>query len=122
MDVKGLALIETLSKRFNNSLFPRCIRGLIVGKSASGKTILLLNFLLRPRWLDYNSLYVFGISLFQLNIVFSKRLSRNNFQRKLLLVCSIIKLKNEFEYFTNKPTRRNGQKPNKQVRYRMQVL
>jgi len=65
MDVKDLAWNETLSKRFNNSLFPRSIPGLIVGKSASGKTTLLLNFLLRPAWLDYNNLYVFGKSLFQ---------------------------------------------------------
>jgi len=65
MDVKDLAWNETLSKRFNNSLFPRSIRDLIVGKSASGKTTLLLNFLLRPGWLDYNNLYVFGKSLFQ---------------------------------------------------------
>jgi len=36
MDVKDLALNETLSNRFNNSFFPRSIRGLIVGKSASG--------------------------------------------------------------------------------------
>jgi len=65
MDVKGLTWNETLSKRFNNSLFPRSIRGLTVGKSASGKTTLLLNFLLRPGWLDYNNPYVFGKSLFQ---------------------------------------------------------
>jgi len=60
MDIKGLAWNETSSKRFNNALFPRSIRGLVVGQSASGKTTLLLNFLLRPGWLDYNSLYVFG--------------------------------------------------------------
>jgi len=83
MDVKDLAWNETLSRRFNNSLFARSIRGLIVGKSASGKTTLLLNFLLRPGWLDYNILYVFRKACFNLNIVFSKRLSRNNFPRKL---------------------------------------
>ena len=65
MDVKDLAWNETMSKRFNNPLFPRSIRGLIVGKSGCGKTTLLLNFLLRPGWLDYNNLNVFGKSLFQ---------------------------------------------------------
>jgi len=29
------------------------------------KTMLLLNLLLRPGWLDYDKLYVFGKSLFQ---------------------------------------------------------
>jgi len=65
MDIKDLAWNETLNKRFNNSLFPRSLRGLIVGKSGSGKTTLLLNLLLRPGWLDYDNLYVFGKSLFQ---------------------------------------------------------
>lgn len=65
MDIKDLAWNETQSKRFNNSLLPRSIRGLIVGKSNCGKTTLLLNFLLRPGWLDYNNLMVFGKSLFQ---------------------------------------------------------
>ena len=46
-------------------LLPRSITGLIVGKSWCGKTTPLLNLLLRPGWLDYNKLYVFGKSLFQ---------------------------------------------------------
>ena len=40
-------------------------RGLIIGKSGCGKTTLLLNLLLRPNWLDFNHLQVFGKSLFQ---------------------------------------------------------
>ena len=39
MEVKDLAWNETLSKRFNNSLFSRSLRGLIVGKSASCITV-----------------------------------------------------------------------------------
>ena len=65
MDVKDLSWNEMLSKRYNSSLLPRSIRGLIIGKSGSGKTTLLLNLLLRPGWLDYNNLQVFGKSLFQ---------------------------------------------------------
>ena len=65
MDVKDLSWNETLSKRFNSSLLPRSIRGVIVGKSGCGKTTLLLNLLLRPGWLDYNNLQVFGKSQFQ---------------------------------------------------------
>jgi len=65
MEVKDLSWNENASKRLNNPLLPRSIRGLIVGKSGCGKTTLLLNLLLRPEWLDYDNLQVFGLSLFQ---------------------------------------------------------
>jgi len=65
MEVKDLAWNETLSKRFNNYLFPISIRGLIVGISGSAKTTLDLNILLRRGWLDYNNKYVFRKSMFQ---------------------------------------------------------
>jgi len=65
MDIKDLSWNESASKRFNSPLLPGSIRGLIVGKSGCGKTTLLLNLLLRPGWLDYDKLSVFGKSLFQ---------------------------------------------------------
>src|SRR5688572_30968116 len=65
MEVKDLSWNEIASKRQNNPLLPRSIRGLIVGKSGCGKTTLLLNLLLNPEWLDYDNLQVFGRSLFQ---------------------------------------------------------
>ena len=65
MEVNDLSWNATPSKRYNNPLLPRSIRGVIVGKSGCGKTTLLLNLLLRPGWLDYNNLQVFGKSLFQ---------------------------------------------------------
>src|SRR5688572_7129822 len=65
MEVKDLSWNEIASKRLNNPLLPRSIRGLIVGKSGCGKTTLLLILLLRPGWLDYDNLQVFGRSLFQ---------------------------------------------------------
>ena len=65
MEITDLSWNENLSKRFNNPLLPRSIRGLIVGKSGCGKTTLLLNLLLKPGWLDYDTLFIFGKSLFQ---------------------------------------------------------
>ena len=65
MEVKNLSWNDETTKRSNSPLLPRSIRGLIVGKSGCGKTTLLLNLLLRPEWLDYDNLQVFGRSLFQ---------------------------------------------------------
>ena len=65
MDVKNLAWNENLSKRCNHALPPQGIRGLIISKSGCGKITLLINLLLRPGWLDYNNINIFGKSLFQ---------------------------------------------------------
>ena len=48
--------MEVKDKRCNNFLLPQGIRGLIIGKSACGKTTLLIKLLLRPGWLDYNNI------------------------------------------------------------------
>ena len=56
---------STSSLRANSPLLPKNIRGLIIGKSNCGKTTLILNLLLQPKWLDYSHLYVFGNSLHQ---------------------------------------------------------
>ena len=81
MEITDLSWNENLSKRFNNPLLPRSIRGLIVGKSGCGKTTLLLNLLLKPGWLDYDTLFVFGKSLFQpeykiLRTAFAERITK----------------------------------------------
>ena len=60
MEVKNLAWNENLSKRCNHPLLPKGFRGLIIRKSGCGKTTLLINFLLRPGWLDYNNINIFG--------------------------------------------------------------
>ena len=65
MDIQNLSWNETLLKRKNNKLFPKSIRGILIGKSNCGKTTLLLNLLLREGWLDFDSLQIFGKSLFQ---------------------------------------------------------
>ena len=59
MEYEDLSWNEAISRRFNHPLLPRSIRGLAVGKSGCGKTTLLLNFLPRPGWLDYDNLCVF---------------------------------------------------------------
>ena len=65
MKVKNLTWNENQSKRCNHILLRKGIRGLIIGKSGCGKTTLLINFLLRPGWLDYNNINICRQSLFQ---------------------------------------------------------
>ena len=65
MEGVDLSWNEEKSRRSNHPLLPKSIRGLIVGKSGCGKTTILLNLLLRPKWLDYDNLCVFGKNLFQ---------------------------------------------------------
>jgi hypothetical protein len=65
MEIIDLSWDEHLKGRHDSPLLPKSIGGLIVGKSGCGNTNLLLNLLLRPGWLDYNNLKVFGKSLFQ---------------------------------------------------------
>ena len=64
MEVKNLAWNKNLNKCCNHSLLPKGISELI-GMSGCGKTTLLINLLLRPGWLDYNNINIFGKSLFQ---------------------------------------------------------
>ena len=67
--------------RNHSSIFPRDIRALIVGKSGYGKTTLLIQLLLEPDILDYDTLTVCGNSLHQpvyqiLNSSFSNNFSK----------------------------------------------
>ena len=65
MEVSNTYVWQNDKKRDNNPLLPSNIRGLIIGKSNSGKTVVLLNLLLQDGYLDYNHLYIFGKSLHQ---------------------------------------------------------
>ena len=47
MEVKDLSWNENASKRSNNPLLPRSIRGLIVGKSGCGKDDFTIEFTLK---------------------------------------------------------------------------
>ena len=46
MEIADLSWNEVITKRFNNPLLPKSIRGIIEGKSGCGKTTLLLNLYL----------------------------------------------------------------------------
>ena len=81
MEIADLSWNEVTSKRFNHPLLPRSIRGIIIGKSGCGKTTLLLNLLLRPRWFDYDNLRVFGKSLFNPNIEYLKKSSKKIYRK-----------------------------------------
>ena len=85
MEIADLSWNEVISKRFNNPLLPRSIRGIIVGKLGSGKTTLLLNLLLRPGWLDYDNLCVFGKSLFQPEYRILKKAFEENLPKESIL-------------------------------------
>ena len=62
---KNIDWNENLSKLCNNLLLPQCTTSLIIDKSGCGKIALVINLLLRPGWLDYNNISIFGKSLFQ---------------------------------------------------------
>ena len=65
MEEKNFAWNEILSQLCKHPLLPQGIRGMIIVKSGCGKTTLLIHHLLRPGWLDYNDINIFGKSLFQ---------------------------------------------------------
>ena len=85
MEIADLSWNKVISKRFNNPLLPRSIRGIIVGKSGCDKTTLLLNLLLRPGWLDYDNLCVFGKSLFQPEYRILKKACEENLPKESIL-------------------------------------
>ena len=82
MEVTNLAWNENQNKRCNHPLLPKGIRGLIIGKSGCGKTTLLINLLLRPGWLDYNNINIFGKVCFNQNIILSRKLLKKNYPKK----------------------------------------
>ena len=76
---------QTKINRQNNPLLPKSIRGLIIGRSNRGKTVLLLNLLLKENWLDYNNLLVFGNSLHQIEYMTIKEGFNKKLEKKQIL-------------------------------------
>ena len=85
MEIADLSWNEVTPRRFNHPLLPRSIRGIIVGKSGCGKMTLLLNLLLRPEWLDYDNLCVFGKSLFKIKYRILKKAFEENLPKECIL-------------------------------------
>ena len=85
MEIANSSWNEVTSRRINHPLLPRSIRGRIVGKSGCGKTTLLLNLLLRPGWLNYDNLCIFGKSLFQPEYRILKKAFEENLSKECIL-------------------------------------
>ena len=85
MEFADLSWNKVISRRSNHPLLPKSIRGIIVGKSVCGKTTLLLNLLLRPKWLNYDNLYVFGKSFFQPKYRILKKAFEENLPKGCIL-------------------------------------
>jgi hypothetical protein len=95
MEVIDLSWNEHLKHRHNSPLLPKSIRGLIIGKSGCGKTTLLLNLFLRPGWLDYNNLKVFGKSLFQPEYRIIKAAFEQNLPKEVIV--KLFNMRDEIE-------------------------
>ena len=85
METADLSWNKVTTKKFNHPLLPRSIRGIIIGKSGCGKTTLLLNFLLRRGWLDYDNLCIFGKGLFQPEYRILKKAFEENLPKECIL-------------------------------------
>ena len=109
MEVSNCSL-KNVIRRTNNPLLPSSVRGLIIGRSNSGKTVLLLNLLLKNEWLDYNNLLVFGNSLHQAEYEVIKKGFESKMRKDEILDIfeNQDKFKDPVEAVANYPGIRNG--------------
>ena len=82
-------------------LLPKGIKGLIIGTSRCGKTTLLINLLLRPGWLDYNNINIFGKSLFQPEYHIIKKAFEEKLPKKVII--RLFENQNEITYLGISP-------------------
>ena len=75
---------------------------MIIGKSGCGKTTLLINLLLRPCWLDYNNIHIFGKSLFQPEYHILKKAFEEKLPKEVII--RLFENQNEITYFGISPT------------------
>ena len=84
MKVKNLAWNENLSKRFNHPYYLKVLEDLLQ-VSLDGQTTLLTNLLLRPGWLSYNNINIFGKGLFQPEYHFHKKAFKEKLPKEVII-------------------------------------
>ena len=83
MEIKDLSWNEVITKRFNNPLLPRSIRGIIVGKSGCGKRHFCLIFYLgRDGSITITFLYLEKV-FFNPNIEYLKKPSKKIYRKSI---------------------------------------
>ena len=102
MEIQNFVWNENLSKRCNHPLLPQGIRGLIICKSGCGKTTLLIKLLLRPAWLDYNNIEIFGKILFQPEYHIIKKASEEKVPKDIIII-RLFENQNEITDFAISP-------------------
>ena len=122
MEVNNRAWNENQSKRCNHPLLPQVFRGLIIGKSGCGKTTILINRLLRPGWLDYNKINIFGKSLFPPVYRIAKKVFKKVTQRSNYWTVRKPKRNNGVGNFSHINCWRNGEREYRQTRCWVQFL
>ncbi len=110
MNVSSDFSMKSNNPRKNNPLLPSTLRMLLIGPCNCGKTNLLLNLILQDGWLDFQSLYILGRSLYQpqyillrqgLEMGLSKKEMRACFRAKRMIYSGQRPKTIEFQFYTS---------------------
>ena len=74
---------------------------MIIGKCGCGKTTILINLLLRPGWLDYNNINIFGKSLLQPEYHILKKAFEEKIPKEIII--RLFENQNEITYLGISP-------------------